>query len=119
MTGANVIIGLSTLQPLTSYSAVVAYTAGSGAPVFNTSLGDSASLAVAGGHIYANVLQVVRPIPLQTGRYLAAFDATTGAKEFVFTDENTPGFGPPTIANGVLFGDRRAAPGWRRSTRKA
>jgi hypothetical protein len=103
VTGPNVLVGGETLQSGGSFSGASAYSVSSGARVFTTSPGGRPSIAVAGGRMYASVTDIVRPIPIQTARYLAAFDGATGAKQFVATDLDTPSYGAPAIANGVLF----------------
>lgn len=103
VTGTNVVVGFETFQSGGSSSVIGVYTASSGAPLFGAAPGGTASIAVASGYFYASVTDIVRPIPFQTAQYLAAFDAATGVKQFIATDENAPAYGPPAIANGVLF----------------
>jgi hypothetical protein len=102
--GATVLVGLRSIQPGVSYSAIQAYAADSGTSAFGAGPGGGQSVAVAAGRIYASVVHVTRPYPIETVNYLAAFDAKTGAEQFVATDGNgVVGYSSPAVANGVLF----------------
>jgi PQQ-like domain len=103
VSGAHVFVGLLTEQSGGSYSGMSAYAANTGAHLFGTGLGGLASPAVTGGRIYASVTDIVRPIPFQDARYLAAFDAATGAEQFVATSDINAAYSTPAVANGVLY----------------
>jgi hypothetical protein len=102
--GANVLVGLGSIQPGVSYTSIQAYATESGASAFGAGPGGAQSIAVAHGRFYASVQHVTRPYPLETVNYLAAFDAKTGTEQFVATDGGgVVGFSAPAISNGVLF----------------
>jgi hypothetical protein len=101
--GTNVVVGYRNLNPGGSFTSMAAYAVSSGTYAFGTGPGGLGAPVGTGGVIYAGVTKVVRPIPITTVDYLAAFDATNGSTRFVATDQDGGAFREPAVSGGVLF----------------
>lgn len=110
VSGSDVYVGTTNIQPLASATGVGAYATADGTQAFWSSPGGGSWPAVTGGYAYLETTEIVRPVPFTTVEYLGAYAASNGAQQFVDTDPSASGFNDPAVANGVTYATSNSFP---------
>jgi hypothetical protein len=103
VTGGKVAVGVQTLNRFGG-TGIGVYDANTGTSAFSAAGGGYPSLVATTGRIYSSVTAIGQRNPAFISvTYLGVVDATTGAVQFVATNEYGSAFGDPAIASGRLF----------------